>query len=217
MKALNLMTIHGLFVRMEDITKQSKSRLRKKFLLTILFIIILAIISYILRNIIGINFHLYAVSAGPFFEEAFKGGTVLLFFLILLLSNEQMASKLDSKKNWFIAGSLIGLFIGLYEAFIEYSSGLHRIIPTFNHIFWSAIVCTGIWIAMKSEREWKLLKLTIPYTLASISHIFWNYHSYLEGIKNSELAFGLMTWILILTAIIFVLKIERYGSFEILF
>lgn len=145
---------------------------------------------------------------GPFFEEASKGAVILFFFLIILISDYSLREKIDSKKAWFVAGALFGLFIGLYEAFIEYSPGLYRVIPTLNHVFWTALVSTGIWLSMKSSQEWELAKLFIPYSLISVSHIFWNYHSFLEGVKENELTFGTITWIFVLLAFLFIWRID---------
>lgn len=180
-----------------------------KIALIVGILVILALISYFIRNVVGLNFHLYSVSFGPFFEEAFKGAVILLFFT-LIFKNSDLKERLDTRRNWFIGGVLIGLFIGLYEAFIEYSPSLYRIIPTFNHIFWSAIVATGIWFYINSEGEWKLLKLTIPYGTASISHILWNYHSYLIKAKGQEAIFGAITWIIILASLVFIWKVDEF-------
>lgn len=194
---------------MEDITKQSKKRLLKNFVLTLGFLFVLAVVQFSLRNWIGISFYRYAVSAGPFLEEAFKGGAVFLIFTTVLLSNLPLKKKLGSKQAWLLGGALVGLGIALWEGFIEYSPGLHRVIPGINHIFWTAIVGWGIWLSMRANREWRLPSLVLPYGAVAISHITWNYYAYLEKVERQELTFGIISWVITLTTLFVIWRFSK--------
>lgn len=204
---------------MEDITKQSKKQLAINFILTFALLVTLSLISFYFLEFSTIGFNRYSVSIGPFLEEAFKGGLIFLISLTILLSYPRLKKKypslknlkktLNSKKYWFLLGAWVGVGIALWEAFVEYSPGLHRVIPSLNHICWTATVGGGIWISMRGKREWRLLKLMLPYMAAVHLHILWNYHSYLEKIEGSEFILGGVSFVLTLCALFIVWKFGK--------
>lgn len=175
---------------MEDITKQSKKQLTINLILTSVLLATLTLIQLYFLEVVVIGVNRYSVSIGPFLEEAFKGGVIFLFSLMFLLSYPNLKKTLDSKRYWLLAGALVGLGIALWEAFGEYSPGLHRVVPSLNHICWTAAVGGGIWISMRGKRKMKLLKLALPYLAVVILHILWNYHAYLEEIGEPEPILG---------------------------
>lgn len=192
---------------MENITKQSKKQLTINFILTLALLVTLSSISSLELSAIG--FDRYSVSIGPFLEEAFKGGAVFLLSLTILLGYPRLKKTLNSKRYWFLLGASIGLAIALWEAFAEYSPGLHRVIPSLNHICWTATVGGGIWISMREKREWKLLKLMRPYIAVVFLHILWNYHAYLDKNGGSEFILGGVSFVLTLCALFIVWKFGK--------
>jgi hypothetical protein len=150
--------------------------------------------------------NLYRVSVGPFLEEAFKGGVVFLFLFMFSL-NPKFKEKLVHKKYWLIAGMLVGLFIGLWETFIDYSPGIYRLIPTLNHVFWTAIVAGGIWFFMHASKH-KIEGLGVSYVGASILHALWNYHAFIENTTGSEFTLGAISFILTVIALFLVWKFD---------
>lgn len=205
---------------MENITKQSKKQLTINFILTFALLVMLSLISFYFLELSTLGFNRYSVSIGPFLEEAFKGGLVLLISLTILLRYPRLKKKysslknlkktLNSKRYWFVLGASIGLAIALWEAFVEYSPGLHRVIPSLNHICWTATVGGGIWISMREKREWKLSKLMHPYIAVVFLHILWNYYAYLERIRDSsEFILGGVSFFLTLCVLFVVWKFGK--------
>lgn len=194
---------------MENIIKQSKKQLIINFILTLVLLVTLSSISFYFLKLAPIGFNRYSVSIGPFLEEAFKGGAAFLLSLTILLGYPRLKRTLDSKRYWFLLGALIGLAIALWEAFAEYSPGLHRVIPSLNHICWTATVGGGIWISMRGKREWRLLKLMLPYMAVVSLHVLWNYHAYLEEIEGSEFILGGVSFVLTLCALFVIWKFGK--------
>jgi len=143
---------------------------------------------------------LYRITLGPFLEEAFKGMGVV-FLLSVVSLNPQWAEKLSNKKWWVITGVVVGLSFGLYEMFVDYTPGLHRVLPTLGHVFETTIVAVGIWWFNNVKKN-GLLCLGFSYIGASILHALWNYHAYVERTAGPEFVLG--TVVIILAAIWFV-------------
>jgi len=156
----------------------------------------------------NMNADLYSVSVGPFLEEAFKGGVVSLFLFIIFPMNPKFKEKLAQKRCWLIAGMLFGLFIGLWETFVDYSPGIHRLVPTLNHTFWTAIVAGGIWLFTHASKH-KFEGLVISYVGASILHALWNYHAFIEKTTGSEFTLGAISFLLTVIALFLVWKFDK--------
>ncbi|PIU14677.1 MAG: hypothetical protein COT21_00560 [Hadesarchaea archaeon CG08_land_8_20_14_0_20_51_8] len=191
------------------ITNQSKKQLAINFVSTVALLAVLSLISSYFLNVVAIGIDRYSVSVGPFLEEAFKGGAIFLFSLMILLSYPRLKKTLNSKRYWLLLGALVGLGIALWEAFVQYSPGLHRVVPSLNHICWTAMVGGGIWLYMQAGHKWKLERLILPYMAAVISHIFWNYYVYLnERIGSQEPMFAGIAWVIILATLFAIWKTE---------
>jgi hypothetical protein len=135
----------------------------------LVFLLALAIIQPYARANMGL--HLYGTTLGPFVEEAFKGACVVLFVFLFLYP--PYAEKL---KWWVVTGMGVGLLFGLSETFLFYKLGLHRVLPTVGHVFWTTIMTVGIWW-FKHVRRKGLLYLGTSYVCASVLHVFWNYYN----------------------------------------
>jgi len=194
---------------MKNITKQSKKQLTINFILTLALLVTLQLISFYFLEVAAIGFDRYSVSIAPFLEEALKGGAVFFLSLTILLSNPRLKKTLDSKRYWFLLGAGIGMTMALWEAFGVYSPGLHRVIPSLNHIFWTATVGGGIWISMRGKRKWRLSKLMFSFTAVAFLHVLWNYHAYLDKIEGSEFILGGVSFVLTLCALFIVWKFGK--------
>jgi len=200
--------------RKYTITNQIKNQLTSNLFLTIALFTVLSLISS--YYVVAIGADRYGVSVGPFLEEAFKGGAIFFFSLIILLSYPRskkmypsLKKALDSKRYWLLLGALVGFGIALWEAFVEYSPGLHRVVPSLNHVCWTAIVGGGIWLYMQANRKWKLERLILPYVAAVISHIFWNYYVYLdERVGSQEPMFAGIAWVINLATLFAIWKTD---------
>ncbi|MDH5686098.1 MAG: hypothetical protein OEY73_06195 [Hadesarchaea archaeon] len=141
---------------------------------------------------------LYRVSLGPFLEEAIKGVSVFLcVFAAVGLGHEKLVRV--HKKYWLIVAISIGLIVGVGETFIDYSLGIHRLIPTLNHAFGAAIVAGGIWFFIHTNKH-KFEGLVVSYVGASILHALWNYHVFIEETTGSEFTLGAISFILTVIA-----------------
>lgn len=169
------------------------------FILTLAFLILLVFI----QTYFFVQGHMdplhYKLSVGPFLEEAFKGGFVVFLFLLVLSLNPRIEEELDNKKLWLAAGMLIGLFVGLYETFVDYSPGLYRLIPTLNHALWATIVAGGIWFFAYASKH-KFEGLVASYVGVSLLHGLWNYHAYIETTTGSEFTLGGISFLLTVVA-----------------
>ncbi|KXB02848.1 hypothetical protein AKJ43_00295 [candidate division MSBL1 archaeon SCGC-AAA261D19] len=185
----------------KEIFNQKKSELYKKTVGILLFLFTIAVLGEVIQGYLFETKTLYAVSVGPVLEEALKGGVLLLFFMAMSLSSPDFKKRLSSKEAWLVGGALTGLLIGLLEDWIDYSLSLSRLVPTLNHMVWTSLVGLGIFLYIKSEEKRSLDKIAIPYTIAVVSHVLWNYHAYLIGMGRQDIVFGALPWIISIGAI----------------
>jgi len=183
----------------------------KKFIWVILTLAFLIVLIFI-QNYFYVQGHMdanhYRLFLGPFLEEALKGDALVFILLVMLFSanpkfEEKLLQKLVQKKYWLIAGVLVGLFFGLYETIVDYSLDLYRLIPTLNHVFWTAIVASGIWFFMYAHKH-KFEGLVASYAGASLLHVFWNYHAYVQNKTGSEFTLGAISFLLTVISLLII-------------
>ncbi|KXA90022.1 hypothetical protein AKJ57_04565 [candidate division MSBL1 archaeon SCGC-AAA259A05] len=150
----------------------------------------------------------YGVSVGPIFEEALKGGALMLLFVILLHSLPNSRDRLTSKEAWLVGGALAGLGFGLSEDWTTYSFSTARVVPTLNHSAWTALVGLGIWTYMDAGVRWNVGKVGIPFAIAAVSHMVWNYHAYLVGKGEEDIVLSALSWAMTFAALVVVWRTE---------
>ena len=167
------------------------------------FMFALAAAQLVLVDGLGLSFWRYAVSGGPVMEEAFKAAALVWLGAVSL--QRGAVRWWTGKRGWVAAGALLGLSVGLWEMFVEYSPGLHRVIPAFNHVIWTAAVAGGIWLFLRTKDP---VKLMVPFLCAVVSHMIWNYHAYLEAVLGGEVLLGIVAIIIGVLGVVWVWRSE---------